>query len=76
MTEITVQNLGDKSILLHSDLEKLLALARRHEAVNVHLAHEDLSTIGLMRLAEAGESFSFWDNPEEDIYTSQDGEAV
>lgn len=71
MTVIHAQLIGDQALLPRSDLERLLELARRSEAVECRLQDEDM-----MRLAEQGGVFEFWREAGEDIYSAQDGEPV
>jgi hypothetical protein len=73
---IHAQLVGDKALLSRAELEQLLELARRAEPVEVLLEDEDWPTAGVMRLAEEGGAFSFWQDPGEDVYTLADGEPV
>jgi hypothetical protein len=57
-------------------LEQLLELARRSEPVSLQLTEDDLPTKEVMRLAESGGAFGFWDEAGEDVYTVADGEPV
>jgi hypothetical protein len=76
MTTIQAQFVGDKALLPRRDLERLLELARRSEAVELRLQEDDVPTLGLMRLAEQGGAFDFWKEKGEDVYSSQDGEPL
>jgi hypothetical protein len=76
MATIHATVIGDKAVLLRTDLERLLELARRCEAVDLHVEEEDLPTLALMRLAELGGAFDFWKEAGEDIYSVQDGEPI
>ena len=37
---------------------------------------DDLPVDELLRVAQAGGAFDFWNDPEEDIYTMEDGKPV
>ena len=76
MTTIHAQLIGDKALLPRNELERLLELARRSEAVDLQLQQDDLPTLGMMRLAEQGGAFEFWLDKGEDIYSMNDGEPL
>jgi hypothetical protein len=77
MVTIHAQFHGDKALVDRQDLDRLLTLARRTEQVELRLCgDDDVPTRGLMELAQQGGSFDFWNEPGEEIYTSNDGEAV
>lgn len=76
MTVIQAQVIGDSALLPRTDLDRLLEIARRSEAIDLQINEEDLPTMGMMRLSEIGGSFEFWQEPGEDVYALQDGEAV
>ena len=76
MTTIHAEVVGDTAVLPRSEFERLLALARRTESVQVRLEEDGASTVAMMRLAEAGGAFDFWREEGEDVYTEQDGEPV
>jgi hypothetical protein len=76
MTTIHVQLIGDKALLLHSELERLVALAQQSEEIKVQIHEDDVSTLSLMRLAEQSGAFDFWKEEGEDIYTAEDGEPI
>jgi hypothetical protein len=76
MTTIHPQFVGDQAILPRADFERLLALARRSEAIDLQAQEDEVPTRSLMRLAERGGSFAFWHEDGEDIYSPQDGEPV
>lgn len=76
MTTIHAQVFGNSAVLPRPDLERLLELARRSEPIEVALHEDDLPTMGMMRLAETGGSFGYWNDPGEDIYSPSDGEPI
>ncbi len=76
MTTIQARLIGDEAILARADLERLLSLARRAEAVELQWHEDDWPAWGVMRLAEVGGSFDFWREEGEDIYTTRDGEPL
>jgi hypothetical protein len=76
MTTIQAQLIGDDALVPRSDLERLLEIARRSEPVDLKWSHDDLATTDIMRLAERGGSFEFWNDAGEDIYSVDDGEPV
>jgi hypothetical protein len=75
MAAITVRHLGASAVLSRGDLERIVALARQVEKVEVHI-DQDISTLDMMRLAEQGGAFDFWNEPGEQIYSADDGEPV
>jgi len=76
MTTIHVQCIGDKVLLPQSELEQLIELAQRSEAITVQRQDDDVPTSGIMRLIEQGGAFDFWKEDGEDIYSAEDGEPV
>ncbi len=76
MTTIHVQCIGDKALLPQSELEQLIELAQRSEAITVQRQEDDVPTLGIMRLIEQGGAFDFWKEDGEDIYSAADGEPV
>lgn len=76
MTTIHAQIIGDKALLLRSELEQLLELARKIEPVDVRLQADDLPTAEIMRMAEQGGAFDFWREEGENIYSIHDGEPI
>lgn len=76
MTTIHAQRIGDKALLSCSELEWLVGLARRSEAIELQMHEDDVSTLAIMRLAEQSGAFDFWHQEGEDIYTAEDGEPV
>ncbi len=71
MTTIHAELVGDKAILPRLDLDKLLELARRNEAVDMVTQSEALPAAGLAMLAEQGGAFAFLAD-EEELYTVDD----
>lgn len=76
MTTIQAQLIGNTALVPRVDLERLVEMARRNEEVKLQWCEDDLPTLGMMRLAERGGSFDFWQDAGEDIYTLADGEPV
>jgi len=76
MTTIHVQCIGDKVLLPQSELEQLIELAQRSEAITVQRQDDDVPTSGIMRLIEQGGAFDFWKEDGEDIYSAEDGKPV
>jgi hypothetical protein len=76
MTTIQAQVIGDCALVPRTDLERLLEIARRSEAVDLQLREDDMSELAMTQLAVAGGSFGFWNDSNEDIYSLGDGEAV
>lgn len=76
MITVHATMIGERAVLLRSDLEQLLELARRSGAVDLQMEEDDLPTQSIMRLAEQGGAFDFWKEPGEDIYTLEDGEPI
>jgi hypothetical protein len=76
MTTIHVQCIGGKVLLPQSELEQLIELAQRSEAITVQRQDDDVPTSGIMRLIEQGGAFDFWKEDGENIYSTEDGEAV
>jgi len=71
MTTVHAELIGNKALLSRNDLERLMELARRTEAVTLETTEEDVPTFGIMRLAEQGGAFD-WLADEEDLYTVLD----
>jgi hypothetical protein len=76
MATIHIQCIGDKALLPQSDLERIVELAQRLEAITVLRQEDDVPTLGIMRLMEQGGVFDFWKEEGEDIYSTADGEPV
>jgi len=76
MTIIHAQWIDGQAVVPKQDFERLLELARKSEPVVVHGTDDDLSTQAMMRLAETGGAFDFWDAPGEEIYSVHDGEPI
>ena len=76
MVTIHVQLIGDQALLPRSELERLVELARKREAIELELDEDDLPTSMIMRLAEQGGAFDFWKEEGENIYSAEDGEPV
>jgi hypothetical protein len=76
MTVIHAQLIGDKAIIARGELDQLLELARRSGQVEVALDEEETPTWAIMRLAEQGGAFDFWQEEGEDIYSVTDGEPL
>ena len=58
---------------------KLLEKLHLPEHIKVRIAildQENLSSIEIAGLAQKGKAFDFLNNPEEDIYSTQDGQKV
>jgi len=71
MTTVHAQLVGDKAILSRTEFERLVALARKSDEVELQMQEEDLPTLGIMRLAELGGAFD-WLADEADLYTVND----
>jgi hypothetical protein len=71
MTILYAQLIGDKTVLPRVELERLVALARRSEEIELRLETDETPTVGIMRLAEEGKAFD-WLAEEEDIYSVED----
>ena len=76
MATIHAHRVGDKALLPHDELERLVELAQRRERIDLQLQVDDVSTLSLMRLAEESGAFDFWREAGEDIYSPEDGEPV
>jgi hypothetical protein len=76
MTTIQAQVIGDCALMPRTDLERLLEIARRSEAIDLQLRDDEANEASMVRLSEAGGSFDFWNDSAEDIYSPDDGEAV
>ena len=71
MTILHAQLIGDKTVLPRVELERLVALARRSEEIELRLETDETPTVGIMRLAEEGKAFD-WLAEEEDLYSVED----
>lgn len=76
MTIIHAQWVGEQAVVPKNDFERLVELARKSEVIEVHTPDDELSTQALMQLVEGGGAFDYWNEPGEDIYSSQDGKPV
>lgn len=76
MTTINAQLIGDQALLPRHQLEKLIEMARRSEELDVKLLEDDAPTWAWMRFIDQNGAFDFWKEPEEGIYSLQDGEPV
>ncbi len=61
-----------RALVDRAELERLIAVARRVEEVELIEVQDDLPAEGLTRLAEEGGSFGFLRDPREDVYTLND----
>jgi hypothetical protein len=68
MTIIHAQLVDNGALLPRNEFERLVELARKSEAVEVQMQEGDTSTQSIMRLAEQGGAFAFWQEEGEDIY--------
>ena len=71
MTIFHAQLIGDKTVLPRAELERLVALARRSEEIELQIEIDETPTVGIMRLAEEGKAFD-WLAEEEDLYRTED----
>ncbi len=76
MTIIHAQLFNDGAMLPRSEFERLVELARKSEEVEVHLQEDDAPTQSIMRFAEQGGAFDFWQDEGENIYSAEDGEPI
>jgi hypothetical protein len=76
MTTIHGQLIGNQVLLPRNELEHLVELARQSAAVELQLLEDDVPTSAVMRLAEQGGAFDFWNQEGENIYSAQDGEPL
>ncbi len=76
MTTIHVHCIGDQALLPQSELEQLIALAQRSEAITVQRQEEEVPTLGIMRLIEQGGACDFWKEDGEDLYAAAEGAPV
>jgi len=58
------------------EFECLVELARRSERIELQVEEDDVPTSTIMRLAETGGAFDFWQELGEDLYLEEDGEPV
>ena len=75
MATVHAELTEEKAVLRRDEFERLLELARRTEPVEVQPEQED-PYAGLARLALQGRAFDFWNESGEEIYSTQDGEAI
>jgi hypothetical protein len=68
MTILYAQLIGDKTVLPRVELERLVALARRSEEIELRLETDETPTVGIVQLAEEGRAFD-WLAEEEDRYS-------
>ena len=76
MTTIHAQLIGDQALLPMVELERLVAVARQCEQIDLQVREGETSTRDMMSLAEHGGAFDFWREEGEDIYSINDGEPV
>jgi len=76
MTTIQAQLIGENALVARTDFDRLVEIARRSEAINLQMIGGDVLTEDMMRLAEQGGSFEFWNDPGEEVYSLADGEPV
>jgi len=73
MVKVHAQQVGpEKDLVDRGELKRLIDVARRVEEVELIELQYDLSSEGLMRLAQEGGSFGFLADPREDVYTLND----
>lgn len=73
MVKLHAQQVGaEKALVDRAELERLIAVARQVEEVELIEVQDDLPAEGLMRLVQEGGSFSFLADPREDVYTLND----
>lgn len=63
---------GEKTLVDRAELERLIAVARQVEEVELIEVQDDLPAEGLMRLVQEGGSFAFLADPREDVYSVSD----
>ncbi len=63
---------SERALVDRAELERLIAVARQVEEVELIEVQDDLPAEGLMRLVQGGGSFSFLADPREDVYTLND----
>ena len=71
MTTLHATIVGDKTVLPRDEFERLVELAEKSEEILLLVEREDLSTVGIMKLAEQGGAFG-WLAEEGDLYTVDD----
>jgi hypothetical protein len=76
MTTVRALAIGDKALLLRTELEQLVKLAEQSEPISLQIEEEDTPTIGIAWLADHGGAFDFWQDQGEAIYTAADGEPL
>lgn len=73
MVKVHAQQVSsEKALVDRAELERLIAVARQVEEVELIEVQDDLPVEGLMRLVQEGGSFSFLADPREDVYTLND----
>jgi hypothetical protein len=63
---------SERALVDRVELERLIAVARQVEEVELIEVQDDLPAEGLMRLVQDGGSFGFLADPREDVYTLND----
>ena len=71
MTTLHATIVGDKTVLPRDEFKRLVELAEKSEEILLLVEREDLSTVGIMKLAEQGGAFG-WLAEEGDLYTVDD----
>jgi hypothetical protein len=73
MVKLHTQQVGpEKALVDRAELERLIAVARQVEEVELIEVQDDLPAEGLTGLVQEGGSFSFLADPREDVYTLND----
>jgi len=73
MVKLHTQQIGaEKALVDRAELLRLVDVARRVEEVELIEIQDDLPTEALIRLVEEAGSFSFLEDPQEDVYTLND----
>jgi hypothetical protein len=76
MTVVHAQFVGDNALVPKGELDRLLDLARRSEHIELQVSESDWPATDIMRLAQAGGAFEFWNEEGENIYSLEDGKPV
>jgi hypothetical protein len=63
---------SEKAIVDRAELQRLIAVARQVEEVELIEIQDDLPAEGLMRLVQEGGGLGFLADPREDVYTLND----
>ena len=71
MTAVHACIVGETTVLPRSQFERLVALARRSDHVEVRLRTDEAPAAGIMRLADTAGAFD-WLADEEDLYSVDD----